>query len=206
MSCFILPPAPAAGRVSSLLGRHATGHGLGISPTHGLILAGALAVAALVLGRFRCRGTFCPGAGRYPPWRLNYFKGWTGKDGRPTTRLDLCLPGAGGLDGAGFTIRLATGDLTIPLGALGILGGYFSFAPPLAWHAGVWGRPPVACASGCCRWLRGFTCKAAIGWRKSCFYGLPLTFAGFNLFLVTASRTPRRRRRRLQPGGPVGAR
>jgi hypothetical protein len=27
-----------------------------------------------------------------------------------------------------------TGDATIPLGGLGILGGYFAFAPPLAWH------------------------------------------------------------------------
>ena len=36
----------------------------------------------------------------------------------------------------GFTLQVAgrTGDFTIPLGGLGILGGYFSYAPPLAWH------------------------------------------------------------------------
>src|SRR5271157_6059468 len=99
-----------------------------------VLLAGTLGVAALVLAAGAAREITAPGAGGYPAWRLGCFKGWTGEDGRPTDIVAYTCLGLAAFIGLGLQFLGRTGDLTIPLGALGVLGGYFSFAPPLAWQ------------------------------------------------------------------------
>ena len=119
----------------------------------GVLLGGTLGVVALVLAAFAGRESFAPGAGRYPAWRLDLFRGTQG--------LAYACLGTAALLGLLLQFCYHTGDLTIPLGALGILGGYFSFPGPSAGTGGVWGKSPAPCASGCCRWPPGFICNAA---------------------------------------------
>jgi 1,4-dihydroxy-2-naphthoate octaprenyltransferase len=149
-----------------------------------VLLAGALALAALVLAAAAAREIMAPGAGRYPAWRLGFFKGWTGADGRPTYLVAYILLGLAALMGLILQFLGHTGVLTIPLGALGVLGGYFSFAPPLAWRRRGWGEAAGGLCFGLLPVVAGFYLQTGYWVAEELFYGLPLTFAGFNLFLV----------------------
>ena len=153
-----------------------------------VLLAGTLAVAVLVLAAGAARESFAPGAGRYPSWRLLAFPGsrvrGPGEALRPPyLRAYVCL-GLAALMGVLLQFLGQTGNLTLPLGALGVLGGYFSFAPPLAWHR----RGLAEVAAGLCFGLlpvvTGFYLQSGYWVTEALFYGLPLTFAGFNLFLI----------------------
>lgn len=157
----------------------------------GVMLAGGLAVAVLVLAAFAAREIFSPGAGRYPAWRLGYFQGWTGEDGCPTARLTYACLGLAALIGLALQFVWHTGDLTIPLGALGILGGYFSFAPPLAWRRRGLGEAAGGLCFGLLPVISGFYLQSGYWVAEELFYGLPLTFAGFNLFLIYGFPDPR---------------
>ena len=77
-----------------------------------------------------------------------------------------------------------TGDFTIPLGGLGILGGYFSFAPPLAWHRRGLGEAVGGFCFGLLPVATGLYLQCGQLLTEVLLYGLPLTFTGFNLFLV----------------------
>lgn len=162
-----------------------------------VLLAGTLAVAALVLAAAAARELMVPGAGRHAAWRLGSFKGWTGEDARPTARVAYACLGLAALIGLVLQFLGRTGDLTIPLGALGVLGGYFSWAPPLAWHRRGLGEAAGGLCFGLLPVVTGFYLQTGYWVAEELFYGLPLTFVGFNLFLVygfpeTQEEAPRR--------------
>ncbi len=149
-----------------------------------VLLAGTLAVAALVLAAAATRELMVPGAGRCAAWRLGAFKGWTGEDARPTPCVAYVCLGLAALMGLVLQFLGRTGDLTIPLGALGVLGGYFSWAPPLAWHRRGLGEAAGGLCFGLLPVVTGFYLQTGYWVAEELFYGLPLTLVGFNLFLV----------------------
>jgi 1,4-dihydroxy-2-naphthoate octaprenyltransferase len=141
----------------------------------GVLLAGTLGVMVLVLAAFAARESFAPGAGRYPAWRLDLFQGRQG--------LAYTCLGTAALLGLLLQFCYRTGDLTIPLGALGILGGYFSFARPLCWYRRGLGEVAGALCFGLLAVATGFYLQCGHLVTEVLLYGLPLTWAGFNLFL-----------------------
>src|SRR5208337_5388835 len=136
----------------------------------GALLAGTLGVVVLVLAAFAARESFAPGAGRYPAWRPDLFQG-------PQGLAYACL-GMAALLGLLLQFGYRTGDLTIPLGALGILGGYFSFARPLCWYRRGLGEAVGALCFGLLPVATGFYLQCGHLVTEVLLYGLPLTWAG----------------------------
>lgn len=174
-----------------------------------VLLAGTLAVAALVLAAAAGREIMAPGAGGYPAWRLGCTKGWTGGDHRPAPRLAYSCLGLAAFLGLALQFLGRTGDLTIPLGALGVLGGYFSFAPPLAWQRRGLGEAAGGLCFGLLPVVTGFYLQSGYWVAEELFYGLPLTLVGFNLFLIYGFPDPQaeapRRHSLAARWGPVPA-
>jgi 1,4-dihydroxy-2-naphthoate octaprenyltransferase len=142
----------------------------------GVLGVSTLAVVALVLAAFAAREVFCPEAGRCPAWRLTSAR-------QPEIPAYTALAVAAVL---GFALQFGwrTGDFTLPLGALGILGGYFSFAPPLAWHRRGLGEAVGGLCFGLLPVATGLYLQCGQLLTEVLLYGLPLTFTGVNLFLV----------------------
>jgi 1,4-dihydroxy-2-naphthoate octaprenyltransferase len=154
--------------------------GLPVRP--GVLGASSLAVVALVLAAFAGREVFCPGAGRCPAWRMAL-------DREPKTSAYAALAVAGFL-GLALQFGWRTGDFTIPLGGLGMLGGYFAFAPPLAWHRRGLGEAVGGVCFGLLPVATGLYLQCGQLLTEVLLYGLPLTFTGFNLFLVYGTPGP----------------
>jgi 1,4-dihydroxy-2-naphthoate octaprenyltransferase len=76
------------------------------------------------------------------------------------------------------------------LGGLGTLGGYFYFAPPLNWHRRGWGEAVGALCFGLLPVATGFYLQCGHLVTEVLLYGVPLTFAGFNLFLIHGFPNP----------------
>jgi 1,4-dihydroxy-2-naphthoate octaprenyltransferase len=172
----LLPPLPflLAGCLPLWVGALlAAVSGLPMRP--GVLVAATLAVAALVLASFAGRETYCPGVGRCPAWRV---------EGREPRVLAYAALAVAALLGLALQFGWRTGDFTIPLGGLGILGGYFSFAPPLAWHRRGLGEVAGALCFGLLPVATGLYLQYGQLLTEVLLYGLPLTFTGFNLFLV----------------------
>jgi 1,4-dihydroxy-2-naphthoate octaprenyltransferase len=139
-------------------------------------------VAALILAAFASQRSCQAPAGRFP-----------GLDG-------LSPPQAGHLALASLTLAALlgvllqligqTGDLTIPLGSLGALGGYFFFAPPLKWGRRGWGEAVGGLCFGLLPVAAGFYLQCGHFITEVLIYGLPLTFAAFNLFLIQGFPSP----------------
>jgi len=173
----LIPPLPflLAGVLPLWVGALLAGvSGLPLRP--GVLGVGTLAVVALILAGFAGREAFCSGAGRCPAWRLTFAR-------------QLVIPAYAALAVAallGFALQFgwSTGDFTIPLGGLGILGGYFSFAPPLAWHRRGLGEAVGGFCFGLLPVATGLYLQCGQLLTEVLLYGLPLTFTGFNLFLV----------------------
>jgi 1,4-dihydroxy-2-naphthoate octaprenyltransferase len=141
-----------------------------------------LAWAALVLATLASREAYAPQIGRWPHW--------TGWDQEAWRRLAyVCLALA-----VGLALLLQgvwrTGDFTIPLAGLGILGGYFIFAPPLAWGRRGWGEFWAGLCLGLLPVLTGFYLQSGHLSSEVLFYGIPLSLAGFNLCLVLGFPEP----------------
>ncbi|MDP2047212.1 MAG: hypothetical protein Q8L00_13485, partial [Deltaproteobacteria bacterium] len=154
--------------------------GLPLRP--GVLGAGSLAVLALILAAFAGRETFCPGAGRCPAWKVTFAR-------QPITPAYTALAVAAVL-GLALQFGWRTGDATIPLGGLGILGGYFAFAPPLAWHRRGLGEVVGGLCFGLLPVAMGLYLQCGQLLTEVLLYGLPLTFTGFNLFLVYGTPSP----------------
>jgi len=152
-------------------------------PVKGPVLAvGLAAVAVLILAGLCSRAAYALPEGRWP------FR--EGLDRDSWRRLAyVCLALAGTL---GLLLQWVwqTGDLTIPLGALGILGGYFSFAPPLAWQRRGWGEVWGALCFGLVPVFAGYYLQSRHLVSEIVFYGLPLTLGAFNLFLLLGFPAP----------------
>ncbi len=174
-----------------------------------VLLAGTLAVAALVLAAHAARDTMAPEAGCYPAWRLGSLTGWTGGDAGPAPRLAYACLGLAAFMGLVLQFLGGTGVLTIPLGALGVLGGYFSFAPPLAWHRRGLGEAAGGLCFGLLPVVTGFYLQSGYWVAEELLFGLPLTLVGFNLFLIYGFPDPReeapRRHSLAARWGPVPA-
>ena len=173
----LIPPLPflLAGCLPLWVGALLAGVS-GLPARPGVLGAGTLAVAALILAAFAGREVFCPRAGRCPAWRLTFAR-------QPEIPAYAALAVAAVL---GFTLQFGwrTGDFTIPLGGLGILGGYFSYAPPLAWHRRGLGEAVGGFCFGLLPVATGLYLQCGQLLTEVLLYGLPLTFTGFNLFLV----------------------
>jgi len=173
----LIPPLPflAAGCLPLWVGALLAGvSGLPVRP--GALGAATLAVAALILAAFAGRETYCPGVGRCPAWRLTFAR-------KPGAVASSAMGVAAAL-GLVLQFGWRTGDLTLPLGCLGILGGYFSFAPPLAWHRRGLGEVAGALCFGLLPVATGLYLQCGQLLTEVLLYGLPLTFTAFNLFLV----------------------
>ena len=173
----LIPPLPflLAGCLPLWVGALLAGvSGLPVRP--GVLGAGSLAVAALILAAFAGREAFCPGAGRCPAWRMTFAR-------QPKTPAYAALAVAAVL-GLALQFGWRTGDFTIPLGSLGILGGYFAFAPPLAWHRRGLGEAVGGFCFGLLPVATGLYLQCGQLLTEVLLYGLPLTFTAFNLFLV----------------------
>lgn len=172
----LIPPLPflLAGCLPLWVGALLAGvSGLPLRP--GVLAAATLAVAALILAAFAGREAFCGGVGRCPAWRP--------ENREPMTLAYGALAVAAVL-GLALQFIWRTGDFTIPLGTLGILGGYFSFAPPLAWHRRGLGEAVGALCFGLLPVAAGLYLQCGQLLTEILLYGLPLSFTGFNLFLV----------------------
>jgi 1,4-dihydroxy-2-naphthoate octaprenyltransferase len=179
----LIPPLPflLAGCLPLWVGALLAGvSGLPVAP--GVLGASSLAVLALILAAFAAREAFCPGAGRCPSFRVTFVR-------QPKTPAYAALAVAAVL-GLALQFGWRTGDFTIPLGGLGILGGYFAFAPPLAWHRRGLGEAVGGFCFGLLPVATGLYLQCGQLLTEVLLYGLPLTFSGFNLFLVYGTPGP----------------
>jgi len=179
----LIPPLPflLAGCLPLWVGAFLAGvSGLPLRP--GVLGAGSLAVLALILAAFAGRETFCPGAGRCPAWQATGTR-------QPQISAYAALAVAAVL-GLALQFGWRTGDFTLPLGSLGILGGYFAFAPPLAWHRRGLGEAVGGFCFGLLPVATGLYLQCGQLLTEVLLYGLPLTFTGFNLFLVYGTPRP----------------
>jgi len=172
-------------------------------PVRGPVLAAGLAaVAALILAGLASRAAYAPRAGRWPRWTGLDQQGWE-------FLAYACLALAGGL---GLLLQWVwqTGDLTIPLGTLGILWGYFTFAPPLTWHRRGWGEIWGALCFGLLPVFTGYYLQSRHLVSEILLYGVPLSLAAFNLFLLMGFPHPEQEEGKPPASlaarlGPVGA-
>lgn len=152
-------------------------------PPGGLVLAGeVVAVVALYLAALAGREAYAPQTGRWPGLGRLSPETWG-------QAAYLCLLLAGVL-----LILLQwvwrTGDFTVPLGAVGVLAGYFVFAPPVAWQRRGWGEFWAGLCFGLLPVLAGFYLQSRHLISEILLYGLPLSLAAFNLFLVLGFPRP----------------
>jgi len=152
-------------------------------PVRGSALAAeALAVVALTLAGLAGREAYAPQSGRFSP-----LGGLDRETWRPLAYACLALAGA-------LVVLLQwawqTGDFTIPLGAVGLLGGYFIFAPPLAWQRRGWGEFWGGLCFGLLPVLAGYYLQSRHLLSEILLYGVPLSLAAFNLFLLLGFPDP----------------
>lgn len=146
-----------------------------------LVLEG-LAVAALFLAALAAREAYAPQVGRWPCWQ--------GLDQETWQRFaygSLIL--AGGL-AVFLQWGYQTGDFTIPLAGLGVLAGYFVFAPPLAWARRGWGEFWGGLCFGLLPLASGYYLQSQYVISEILLYGLPLSLAAFNVLLVLGFPVP----------------
>jgi 1,4-dihydroxy-2-naphthoate octaprenyltransferase len=170
-------------------------------PVKGPVLAvEILAVAALTLAGLASREAYSPQVGPWPRWEGLHREIW-----RRLAYAFLTLAGVLGLLLQGVW---QTGDFTLPLGAVGILSGYFIFAPPLAWHRRGLGEFWGGLCFGLLPVLTGYYLQSGYLVSEILLYGVPLSFAAFNLFLLLGFPKPGQEGDRLSLAarlGPVGA-
>jgi 1,4-dihydroxy-2-naphthoate octaprenyltransferase len=136
---------------------------------------GLVGVSALIKGAFAARGAHASGEGRCPTLPLGPAE---------SRRLALTFLAVAALAGVVLQFWLRTGDLTIPLGGLGVLGGYFYFAPPLHWGRRGWGEGVGALCFGLLPVVAGLYLQCGHLLTEVLLYGLPLSLAAYNLFLI----------------------
>lgn len=146
-------------------------------PVHwGVFLAGALALAALILAAAGSRLAFAPHDGRWPGQGLL----------APPAAQTLAYAGVGLAAVLGLILRFwaGTGIWTIPLGAMGILCSYFYFAPPFKWYQRGLGEFLSGLCFGLLPVATGLYLQTGHLLTEVLLYGLPLSCTGFNLLLI----------------------
>jgi len=174
----------------------------GFPPSGPALAAEILAVAALALAALASREAYAPEIGRFPPWG--------GLDPAAWRRLAYACLALAGLLALLLQGAWGTGEFTIPLAGLGILAGYFVFAPPLAWQRRGAGEFWGGLCLGLLPVLAGFYLQSRQLVSEISLYGVPLSLAAFNLFLLLGFPDPGResaapRQTLAARLGPVGA-
>lgn len=142
----------------------------------GVTVFGLAALVCLHLAAWAARGAYGPAAGRWPlPWE------WPAARWQRFGRSCLLLAAALGLI---LQAAANTGSLTLPLGALGVVGGYFLFAPPLALARRGLGEAAAALGFGLLPVFAGYYLQTGHALTEILLLGLPLSLAAFNLFLI----------------------
>jgi len=171
-------------------------------PARGFVVAvAALAVAALTLAGLAGRAAYPPGPSRCP--------GLEGPDRERWQRLAYRGLGVAGVLAVLLQWVWRTGDFTIPLAGAGVLGGYFVFAPPLAWQRRGWGEFWGGLAFGLLPVATGFYLQARHLISEILLYGVPLSLTAFNLGLAAGLPQPEQQQPPEPPSlaarlGPVG--
>lgn len=162
---------------------------------------GLAAHAGLMLAALAGREAYAFKVGRWPSLKNQPPGRWE--------RLAYVFLGGAGFLGIILQFVLDTGILTIPLGGLGALAGYFCFAPPLQWYKRGWFETGGALCFGLLPVLAGYYLQAGHLISEILVFGLPLSLAAFNIFLIhgipEAARTSQPARfslaERLSPPG-----
>lgn len=146
------------------------------------LAAELLAVSLLTMAGLASREAYAPHTGQCPSWAGLPRESW-----RRIAYACLTL--------AGLLVVLLqwcwqTGDFTIPLAAVGTLGGYFIFAPPLAWHRRGLGELWGGFCFGLLPVLAGFYLQSRHLISETLLYGAPLSLAAFNLFVLLGFPEP----------------
>lgn len=150
-----------------------------------VFVLGLTANACLMLAALAGREAFAFRVGRWPSLENQPPGRWD--------RLAYVFLAIAGLLGIILQFVLDTGDLTIPLGAVGALAGYFCFAPPLQWYKRGWFEAAGALCFGLLPVLAGYYLQCGHLISEILVYGLPLSFAAFNIFLVHGIPEPVRK-------------
>jgi 1,4-dihydroxy-2-naphthoate octaprenyltransferase len=137
---------------------------------------GLAATACLMLAALAGREAYAFKVGRWPSLENQPPGRWD--------RLAYIFLGSAGLLGLILQFVLGTGDMTIPLGGVGALAGYFCFAPPLQWYKRGWFETGGALCFGLLPVLTAYYLQCGHLISEILVYGLPLSFAAFNIFLV----------------------
>ncbi len=137
---------------------------------------GLAANAGLMLAALAGREAYAFKVGRWPSLENQPPGRWD--------RLAYFFLGGAGFLGLILQFVLDTGDMTIPLGGVGALAGYFCFAPPLQWYKRGWFEAAGGLCFGLLPVLAGYYLQAGHLISEILVYGLPLSLAAFNIFLV----------------------
>ena len=150
----------------------------------------ALLVGALFLAGVAAREAYAPKAGRCPFWGRLPSQTWhlLAWGSLILTALLLVL----------LQWLWQTGGLTLLLGALGVMGGFFLFAPPLAWQRRGWGEFWGGLGLGLLPVAAGYYLQTRHFISEILLYGLPLSLAGFNVWLLLGFPSPDQR---VEPAG-----
>jgi 1,4-dihydroxy-2-naphthoate octaprenyltransferase len=167
---FLLSPLTALGVGVALAAASGFPASLGV----GGAAAGAL--TALILAAGCSRMAFAPEAGRWPRGGPLTTSAWR-------NLAYGCLSLAAVL-GIVLQFVCRTGSYTFPLGGLGLLLGFFSFAPPIEWLRRPGGELAPALGLGLLPVLAGYYLQGGRLVAEMLLYGLPLTWAAFNVFLL----------------------
>jgi 1,4-dihydroxy-2-naphthoate octaprenyltransferase len=171
----------------------------GFPPQAPVVAAATLALTALTLAGLAGREAYAPELGPWPHWGRLDPKTWR--------RLAYIFLTLAGVLGVLLQWLWRTGNFTIPLGALGILCGYFIFAPPLAWHRRGLGEFWGGLSFGLLPVLTGYYLVAGYLISEIPLYGIPLSLAAFNFLLLLGFPRPGQETARLSLAarlGPVG--
>jgi hypothetical protein len=148
----------------------------------GVAVMGGGVLAALILAAAAAREAFSPEAVRFPGFRF--------LSPLQARGLGYGLVALAALLGLLLQSGLHTGRMTLPLVALGILGGYGYFAPPVKLGRRGGGEALGALCLGLGPVFWGFYLQCGHLMTEPLLYGLPLSLAAFNLLLVHGLPVP----------------
>jgi 1,4-dihydroxy-2-naphthoate octaprenyltransferase len=141
-----------------------------------------LTVTSLTLAGLASREAYAPGSGRCSSWAGLSRESWA--------RLAYACLTLSGLLAVLLQGFWHTGDFTIPLAAVGLLGGYFIFAPPLAWHRRGLGEFWGGLCFGLLPVAAGYYLQGRHLISETLLYGVPLSLTAFNLLLLLGFPEP----------------
>ncbi|MBW1990798.1 MAG: hypothetical protein JRI59_01445 [Deltaproteobacteria bacterium] len=148
-------------------------------------ILGLVGNAGLLLAALAGREAYAYQVGRWPSCEHRPAWGWD--------RWAYLFLGTAALAGVVLQFLLDTGVWTIPLGGAGALAGYFCFAPPLQWYKRGWFEAAGALCFGLLPVTAGYYLQCRHLITEILVYGVPLSLAAFNVFLLHGMPEPARK-------------